>query len=802
MAPTPTLPEAVFRLLARQQPTTTVVVDNGGGGSTSNSGLDGGAIAGIVIGTIVGILLIWWIIRACTQPKQPDASRQGWYDDTAPPPRGSRSRSRSASYGGGGYHHHRHHGHHHSARRSHSRRRSSTPRPVVLEEKYAAVGVPRRPSATYAYAPAEGRRSRSRSQGRYYGLSLHNLAIAPTMCTYDYTPYTGCEDGPQHYYIQWVKCSIAVEKGRYCSLDASHKVEQLRKLSANVLSCPLHGPIAVQQFVLDSANSTPLDDEAERARARSTTRRAAAARGRTPKRGGSDREVEQPVRRPVRKQRSRREIALESSDSESSSSFSARPRAAERVTRMDDREPEAMERRRSRTAQAPSHSRSISADIALPPPLPLFMRHGRSEVSLPLKTDFDVESEDPRAGHRQSRPKNSLDIPRAIGVVGLPSSPDMHRRGSVHRSRSESGLGPGNEGQQEPLPAPRSALSPASDSSPDQNPELPFSTPGRRGRRAGARSIRDRSVDTTMRRIDEHVENPSTARETATSETHSSTTTSPEPHPPQTVTTTFHRRSNSRPHLNSLQIPKNRDHYQRDAYSAPTATPPETEINTSPLPKNRARSLRHVDISPLAPLPLPPQNPYSSSRNDGGETASIRSTTTTRSRRFEDQVAEGRKWVAAREHIPMPTMAPRGPATDTSLPLAAAAASGIPPGMGRESVDSGSWETVRSVGSVSSSSGGRNTLQKMPPQQQGQGQGQGQGQSQGQQRPVPAPLNLSGVPPCALPVSLMSPGFQSDADGSPVGKGAKGTLLQRIGLRRKFSGLVFKGGQREVGVEG
>jgi hypothetical protein len=358
-----------------------------------------------------------------------------------------------------------------------------------------------------------------------------------------------------------------------------------------------------------------------------------------------------------------------------------------------------------------------------------------------------------------------------------------------------------------------------------------------------------------MRRIDEHVENPSTARDTATPETHSSsTTTSPEP--PRTVTTTFHRRSNSRPHLNSLQIPKNRDQqYQRDAYSAPTATPPETEINTSPPPKHRAKSLRHVDISPLAAAPLqqppPPPNPHhypSPSRNDGGETASIRSTTTTRSRRFEDQVAEGRKWVAAREHIPvpsMPTMSRAAVSTDvlahissmseTNLPLAAG--SGVPPPVvGRESVDSGylsghqpqrSWETVGSVNSsVSSSSvrgtggvngnmkGGRNTLQKMPPlQQQGQGQGQSQGmglglvqgggqqqQQQQQQRPVPAPLNLSGVPPCALPVSLISPGFQSDADGSSVGKGPKGTLLQRMGLRRKFSGLVFKGGQREVGV--
>lgn len=169
MAPTPTLPGGISRLLGRQEePTATVIIQSDTTtGSSSNSGLDGGAIAGIVIGSVVGILLIWWIIRACTQPRGraalgPDASRQGWYDDTTMPP--PRSRSRSVSHERRSHHHHHHDGRR-SSSRHHSRRRSSTSRPVVLEEKYAA---PRRPSATYVYAPAEGRRSRSRSQGRYY----------------------------------------------------------------------------------------------------------------------------------------------------------------------------------------------------------------------------------------------------------------------------------------------------------------------------------------------------------------------------------------------------------------------------------------------------------------------------------------------------------------------------------------------------------------------------------------------------------------------------------------------------------
>ncbi|KAH6623342.1 hypothetical protein F5144DRAFT_623327 [Chaetomium tenue] len=614
------------------------------------------------------------------------------------------------------------------------------------------------------------------------------------MCTYDYTPYTGCEDGPQHYYIQWLKCSIAVEQGRYCSMDASSKVEQLRKLSANVLSCPLHGPIAVQQFVLEPANQQqPVDDdEPQRSRARSSARRSATSRGRAPRAAGSDRDLEQPARRPVRKQRSRREMAPESTDSESSSSFSARPRAANRGKRMGDRE--AMGRRRSRTPQATSHQRSISVDIAPPPPLPLSMRHGRSEVSLPLRTDFEGQAEDQQgssARRSQSRPKNSLDIPRAVGVVGLPSSPDMHHRGSVHRSRSDAGLAAGIDLLPE-LPTQKGAMSPASDSSPDQNPDMPFSTPGRRGRRTGARSVRDRSVDTTMRRIDEHVvQDPETQSST--------TTTSPEPQYPTTqypASTTnphipHHRRSNSRPQLNTLQIPKNREPYQRDAYSAPTATPPETEITqhhpNHTIPRTRARSLRHIsDTSPVSPTTLlpPPQlpPPTRSETNISGETASIRSTT--RSRRFEDQ----RSWET----------------------VAGA-------GAGAGEVGAVGSGNVAGSGSVSvGAKGGRNTLHKAPPVSMAMGQGQGLGLMQQQQqnkRPVPAPLNLqqqyggagAGLPPCALPVSLVSPGFQSDADSSTGGKGAKATLLQRMGLRRKFSGLVMwdkdRGG-REVGVEG
>jgi hypothetical protein len=52
--------------VARQAPTATVtVIADGGTGSDSTSSLNGGAIAGIVIGSIVGFLLLIWVLRSC-----------------------------------------------------------------------------------------------------------------------------------------------------------------------------------------------------------------------------------------------------------------------------------------------------------------------------------------------------------------------------------------------------------------------------------------------------------------------------------------------------------------------------------------------------------------------------------------------------------------------------------------------------------------------------------------------------------------------------------------------------------------
>ncbi|KAJ4415480.1 hypothetical protein N0V85_002704 [Neurospora sp. IMI 360204] len=122
--------------------------------------LSGGAIAGIVIGSIAGLLLLIWIFYSCSNlgapPTDDKPNGKAWYHgvrDEYPPrhvggARHSRSRSRHS--------HSRHRGH--STHRSHSRRSSMREVPVVVAQP------------TYMYDDRRGRsdrRSRSRSVSRY-----------------------------------------------------------------------------------------------------------------------------------------------------------------------------------------------------------------------------------------------------------------------------------------------------------------------------------------------------------------------------------------------------------------------------------------------------------------------------------------------------------------------------------------------------------------------------------------------------------------------------------------------------------
>ena len=168
----PALPAIPTPALALRQATTTITAatttitvataaDNTN--TTQSTTLSGGAIAGIVIGSIAGFLLLIWIIRSCTNlgsPTPTEESGRPWYGgvrgvdesgrDTyyaAGTTRNSRrGRSRGRSCSCHSHHSHRHH-HHGAGSRSRSRR-------VGVVEAAPPVAVVRE--------------SRSRSRGAYY----------------------------------------------------------------------------------------------------------------------------------------------------------------------------------------------------------------------------------------------------------------------------------------------------------------------------------------------------------------------------------------------------------------------------------------------------------------------------------------------------------------------------------------------------------------------------------------------------------------------------------------------------------
>lgn len=166
---TRTLPQAITKVLAARQATTTVVQDSDTSSQSADSpNLDGGAIAGIVIGSIIGILLLIWIIRSCgNMGKSESWGRTYEPDHEKPPPRGSqyhgdypyhqethyprRSRSR-----------HSHHSRHHHSR---SPGRVEVVQPVVYESRSRSPRAP--PAAYYAGRASSDRRRRS-SDARGY----------------------------------------------------------------------------------------------------------------------------------------------------------------------------------------------------------------------------------------------------------------------------------------------------------------------------------------------------------------------------------------------------------------------------------------------------------------------------------------------------------------------------------------------------------------------------------------------------------------------------------------------------------
>ncbi|RYP03034.1 hypothetical protein DL765_010621 [Monosporascus sp. GIB2] len=136
--PTRTMSEVASKVLPRQA-TTTVVTDDPDDART----LSGGAIAGIVIGSIAGFLLLLWIIRSCSNLNNTGSWGRTFEPDHEKPP----VRTDRYSYP---YHHetHRSRSRHSRHSHSHSPRRSVEVRPVYYED-HPRGRSPRAPPAVY-----------------------------------------------------------------------------------------------------------------------------------------------------------------------------------------------------------------------------------------------------------------------------------------------------------------------------------------------------------------------------------------------------------------------------------------------------------------------------------------------------------------------------------------------------------------------------------------------------------------------------------------------------------------------------
>ncbi|KAK0713211.1 hypothetical protein B0T26DRAFT_359216 [Lasiosphaeria miniovina] len=584
------------------------------------------------------------------------------------------------------------------------------------------------------------------------------------MCTFDYTPYAGCVEGQQHFYLQWMKCNRAIAIQKYCSIERSIEMQTLRLLSGSIICCPIHNPISVEQHQfqvvhvndeqddedesLSPLAASPKSYSSQRRRARTLTRPESA----TPKHDRSMLSFEDEVRAVSRRRKAaaaaRNASPVDSRGSRESSPRPARPRTSGGERRARDHSAgtdwSAMPRGRS-------HRRVSSVDVAQPPARSKTF-HGKPPPSFRQVEEKQTPArEEPRnmvPAQKSPRPVSAVGQPIGPGAgIGLPSSPDIHRRASMAlRKPAEQDSAARQAGSG------AASLASRGDSSPEDNWEpLPPRPLTNRGRSTPDLSpIQGRNEERAMRRIEEHRGPEEEGEQTAAGRGNNR----------------LHRRegSDSSGRLKELLVPEQRPKHVRDV-ALTIKVPGGSEQSADALRQNRK-----------------------SMRLDNRAAASLQKTEDTgRSRRYEDQVEEGRKWVAAREYMPITTMgsvvgtasppqfhSPQQQQSESSLTSRESNDSGYLSGGNQRKGPGGTPTSPLAAGFERSATPSadaksiRSVLQKAQPHR-------------------PPPLELSGLPPVALPVVLMP-----DQSAQPVTSPGKSSLLHRMGLRRKISGLLWE----------